>query len=254
MATRSVSYEALILRTKEVPSGARVATLLSAEDGLVDAFVFGGGKSKLRSLASPWHYGRTWIYRDAAKGLVKLNDFDPLLEFQAVRSDLGTIAVASFASEFICATSALGGDWGDALALATDTLAALDGLARHPEALCLDRLVALFCLRALERMGLMPDPAGCLSCAGATGNDAVHSYSRRTGGFICARCAASEPGGIPVPRGVLAWLDAVRGKPFSAALRVGLGGEASGALKALALDLARKAADTTLRTLNTGLL
>ena len=115
MATRSASFEALILRSKEVPSGARVATLLSADDGVVEAFVFGGGKSKLRSLASPWHYGRAWIYRDAAKGLVKLTDFDPEREFAAVRGSLEAIAAASFASELMLATSALGGDWPDAL-------------------------------------------------------------------------------------------------------------------------------------------
>ena len=53
MATRTSSVYALILRAKDGPSGDRIVTLLSAEEGLVDAFAFGGAKSKLRSLASP---------------------------------------------------------------------------------------------------------------------------------------------------------------------------------------------------------
>jgi hypothetical protein len=63
MATRSASFDAIILRSKEVPSGARVATLLSAEEGIVEAFVFGGGKSKLRSLASTDRKQMDCMYR-----------------------------------------------------------------------------------------------------------------------------------------------------------------------------------------------
>jgi len=254
MAIRTATYEAVILRSKEVPSGARVVTLLSAEDGLVDAFVFGGGKSKLRSLASPWHAGRAWIYRDAAKGLVKLTDFDPAKEFAGLRGDLGAIAAASFVSEFMIATSALGGDWADSLDLSLSALSALDEAAAGRDARAADRAVSLFVIRALELMGLMPDPDECASCAGGIRRDAIHSYSRLTGGFACGRCAAAEPESVALPPGALAWLDAAGRKGFGDAVRVGLGDEAAAALKAVALDLARKAADAPLRTLNSGLM
>ena len=89
MAVRSASFDAIILRSKEVPSGARVVTLLSADEGIVEAFVFGGGKSKLRSLASPWYYGKAWVYRDAAKGLVKLTDFDAATRISGHQGGLG---------------------------------------------------------------------------------------------------------------------------------------------------------------------
>jgi len=223
--------------------------------------VFGGGKSKLRSLASPWHYGRAWIYRDTAKGLIKLTDFDPLREYQGIRGNLDAIAAASFASEFIIATSALGGDWADALALVSEALATLDEAAMKAASKALpadshtvDRAVALFTVRALEAMGMMPDPDECSSCAGAIRRDAVHSYSRRTGGFVCPYCMEPGQDAILVPPGALAWLDAADRKPFLEAARVGLGDEATAAFKAFALDLARKAADTPLKTLNSGLL
>jgi DNA repair protein RecO (recombination protein O) len=236
-----------------VPSGARVVTLLSAEDGLVDAFVFGGGKSKLRSLASPWHSGRAWIYRDVAKDLVKLTDFDPDREFAAIRGDLAAIASASFVSEFITATSALGGDWADALDLSTSALSTLDEAAAAGNSRAVDRAVALFVLRALDLMGMTPDPDECSICAGAIRRDTIHSYSRRSGGFACAHCAEAEPEAIRLPPGALAWLDSAGRRPFEEAVRVGLGDEAARALKACALDLARKAADAPLRTLNSGL-
>ncbi|HOX91759.1 MAG TPA: recombination protein O N-terminal domain-containing protein, partial [Spirochaetales bacterium] len=103
MASRSVSFDALVLRTKESPAGHRIAQLL-CKDGVLDAFIFGGPKAKLRSLVSPWHAGRAWIYDDKSKGFLKLTDFDALEEFPRVRSDLSAIGAASLASEFILAT------------------------------------------------------------------------------------------------------------------------------------------------------
>jgi DNA repair protein RecO (recombination protein O) len=254
MATRSASFDAIILRAKEVPSGARVVTLLSADEGIVEAFVFGGGKSKLRSLASPWYFGKAWIYRDASRGLVKLTDFDAVREYPGIRADLPSIAAASFASEFMAATSALGGDWADALSLCADFLSALDEASGRGEPEATARALALFAMRALELMGLSPDGDECSACAGALRRDTLHSYSRRTGGFLCARCAASENDAVALPAGALAWLEAAAARSFGDAVRVGLGRDALSALKACALDLARKAADAPLRTLDSGLL
>jgi len=253
MANRTSSIDALVLRVKDVPSGARVVTLLSAEDGVVEAFAFGGGKSKLRSLAAPWHFGRAWLYRDVAKGLVKLSDFDPSTEFSAVRSSLSSISAASFAAEFLAVTGALGGDWPFSLELALGLLTALDeGARRAPDDGQIARAASLFALRAVEAMGLCPVPGECPACAGASGSDALHSYSRRHGGFVCHRCA--EPGDLAVPPGALAWLAASRARSLAEASRVGLAAESAAVLKAAALDMARRAAGSPLRTLEAGLL
>lgn len=253
MASRSASFESVILRAREVPSGARVVTLLSAEQGIVDAFVFGGGKSKLRSLASPWHRGMAWIYRDTAKDLVKLTDFDPVAEYPGIRSSLGTIGAASFASEFIVATSALGGDWADALELTTALLWTIDAAAGASRGDMVDKAVSLFCARSLGLMGLLPETDACATCAGAIRHDALHSYSRRSGGFVCATCAHADSDVFDVPAGALAWLDASSRLPFDKAVGIGLGAESLAALKSCMLDLARLAVDTPLRTLKSGL-
>ncbi len=262
MAERTASYEALILRAKEIPSGARVVTLLSAETGLVDAFVFGGGKSKLRSLASPWHYGRAWVYREAAKDFTKLSDFDTLREYPGIRGELGAIGAASFASEFMIATSALGGDWADAVDLTTSFLEALDEAVARGDHDAVGRGVSLFTIRSLEILGLMPDAGECTACAGAMRSDGVHWYSRHSGGFLCGHCAGSDSDGtdrhyreglVELPAGAFAWLEAASGASFGDAVRVGLGKEALAGLKACALDLARKAVDSPLRTLDSGI-
>lgn len=262
MAQRTASFDCVVLRCRESPSGARIITLLSDEAGLVDTFVFGGPKSRLRSLASPWHEGRAWIYRDSAKDFVTLRDFDAIREFPGIRTNLDAISAASLAGEFIMATSALGGDWLDAKNLFIDLVEVLDELLAENQARLkpsIERAVILFCVRAIQAMGLMPDPGECSSCAGAIRPDGVQSYSRRNGGFMCTACSgavygiASESGLIPLPAGALAWLAAAEGMDFGQAVRTGLGAEAQIALKASMFDLLRKSAESPLRTLESGL-
>jgi recombinational DNA repair protein (RecF pathway) len=215
-------------------------------------------------LASPWHEGRAWIYRDSAKDFVTLRDFDALREFPGIRTNLDAISAASLAGEFIMATSALGGDWMDAKTLFIDLVETLDLiLAENPARLKagVDRAVILFCLRAIEAMGLMPDPGECSSCAGEIRSNGIQSYSRRHGGFMCSCCSGNEglnrtrdSGLIVLPAGALAWLAATAGMDFGQAVRTGLGAEAQTALKASLFDLLRKSAESPLRTLESGLL
>jgi recombinational DNA repair protein (RecF pathway) len=195
---------------------------------------------------------------------VTLSDFDAIREFPGIRTNLDAISAASLAGEFIMATSALGGDWMDAKTLFIDLVQALDALlAENPARLksSLDRAVILFCVRSIQAMGLMPDPSECSSCAGAIRPDAVQSYSRRHGGFMCTACSAGsaygpprDSGLIPLPAGSLAWLAATEGMDFMQAVRTGLGAEAQAALKASLFDLLRKSAESPLRTLESGLL
>jgi DNA repair protein RecO (recombination protein O) len=251
MAQRSTTFDAVILRSRETSGGARIITLLADEAGLVDAFVFGGPKSRLRSLASPWHAGRAWIYRDSAKDMVKLTDFDAMQEFPTVRQHLATIGAAALASEFLVATSALGGDWPEARQLFCALLEALDKAGA--DAMAVDRVLVLFCARAVGNMGLWPDPAECSGCGGIITAHAVQSYTRQHGAFLCPACACAGQGLIELPRGALVWLIRTGSMDFGQAARVGLAADALSALKACLFDLLRKTAESPLRTLESGL-
>ena len=177
----------LFRSAKESPSGARIITLLSGEEGLVEAFAFGGGKSKLRSLASPWHAGRAWIYRDPAKGLITLSDFDVRREHHHIREALEPIGAASLASEILIATEALGGDWQDAGSLMAAFLEQLD--AEAMDAVSVERALCLFCLKTVDLTGTMPDLLSCARCDAEAGSEGWALYSRRAGAFLCGRCA-----------------------------------------------------------------
>ncbi len=256
MSQRNFSLDGIVLRSREIPSGGRVVSLLTAEDGVIDAFMFGGSKSKLRSLASPWHEGRAWLYRDVQKDFTRLSDFDARLEFPTIRTNLEALCVAAFMSEFISETSALGGEGATAFALVHDTLLALETMlcsrtAAAPTSAHLPVLLQ-FCLRALSLMGMLPETASCCLCAGIIVANTVHSYARLHTGFVCAGCRIDREEGasfIDVPSGAVVWLEKTLALPFAQAARIGLAAEALLALEACTLDIVRQVVDSPLKTL-----
>ncbi|HET7838685.1 MAG TPA: recombination protein O N-terminal domain-containing protein, partial [Rectinemataceae bacterium] len=147
MPSRNPVYEALVLRSRESPAGDRILTLMSSELGLVDAFVFGGPKSRLRSLASPYASGRAFVYLDPVKDFRKLSDFEVIDSFPAIREDLDRLWAAGLVAEILIKTSGGGGDYPEVFALARDTLHGLDasppGRAAYPIVLFCWRLVYL---------------------------------------------------------------------------------------------------------------
>jgi DNA repair protein RecO (recombination protein O) len=111
VSARNLVYEALALRARESPGGSRILTLMTAEAGLVDVFVFGGPKSRLRSLASPYASGRAFVYLDPVKDFQKLSDFDVRESYPALRDELGRLWAAGLVAELLIKTSGGGGDY-----------------------------------------------------------------------------------------------------------------------------------------------
>lgn len=277
VANRNLVYEALVLRARESPGGDRILSLMTAEAGLVDAFVFGGPKSKLRSLASPYAAGRAFVYLDPVKDFRKLGDFEVREHFPGLREDLGKLWGAGLAAELLLKTSGGGGDYAQTLALALSFLGALDRAPRPADS---DLALCLFLWRFVGLIGLGPDPGECARCGETLGGAASGAdspggrpggavYWPAASGFLCVKCAraaaagdsAAVPDGaeprilgrsVPVSAGVLRWLERAESLDFAEALGAGLDGSSLHALKALAFDLARHAAEGPLASFTLG--
>ncbi len=253
MAPRTSSFDAVVLHGREGPSGIRIVTLLSPEAGLVDAFVFGGGKSKLRSLASPWNAGRAWIYRDSARELVKLTDFDETESFPGIREDLRRIWTASFAAECLMRTDSGGGEHAAGYALFIDALSAL----REAEGDRVDYAAVQFAWRLAALLGVKPDTRECARCGRAFApGEALRLSSEE--GFLCAPCAeaSGREGGLArapeLGAGAARYLESTEALPFREALRAGVEARSLAALKLVAFELAAAACEGPLRSVQSG--
>jgi DNA repair protein RecO (recombination protein O) len=271
--TRNIVYESLVLRARESPGGDRILCLMTAEAGIQDVFVFGGPKSKLRSLASPYSSGRAFVYLDPARDFRKLSDFEVTESFTGLREGLKKIWAAGLVAEFLLKTSGGGGDFPEVLALARAAMRGLES-CRDDEA---DYPLLLFLWRMIELLGLLPEAEHCSVCGLPFPEGAGRLYSFAAGGFLCPDCARSETSGgsersggsgesrgwgggrslaefpnYVISAGAARWLSRSAALPFADASRLGLDASSLAGLKALVFGLARSAADAPLASLSVG--
>jgi DNA repair protein RecO (recombination protein O) len=123
---RLFTYSALILRVRPSGESNREAWILSAEEGILRATVFGGPKSKLRAHVEPYHRGKLWIYRDPVRDSLKITDFDVQSWKPGIRESYERSAAAAAIAETILAGYGGGGAWEEAFGLADASLDALE--------------------------------------------------------------------------------------------------------------------------------
>jgi len=187
--SRTSVYNALILRSKPSGESNNEVTLLTAEEGVIKATVFGGAKSKLRAHCAPFNSGQVWIYRDKSKEYGKLSDFDVHSWRPGLRELYERTMTSGAVAETILASHGGGGEWGNALKLAIDTL---DTLENANEDLC-GRLLVHFLWRWASLLGIQPHVECCAAC-GQRG-DGILWFNAHEGDLLCANCS-SEHGGL----------------------------------------------------------
>ena len=180
--SRTAVYTALVLRNRQSGESNSEVTLLTAEEGIIKAILFGGPKSKLRAHSAPFNTGKVWIYRDKSKEYAKLSDFDVHSWRAGLRELYERSITAASVSETILSSHGGGGDWTNALDLAVETL---DTLENANEELC-----ALLHIQFLWRwalfLGVQPHLECCIECE--QGGDIPLWYNVRESAVLCARC------------------------------------------------------------------
>lgn len=180
----------------------REASLLTAERGLIQAAVFGGPKSSLRGLVSPWHSGTAWLYSDPVKNTHKITDFSVEIWRSPLRENLVRTWAANLASE-LCLRSHGTADW-------TLIHAFLDGITISDEAEC-RRATLRFLWRFLIANGCQPDLSECALC-GSTGKNnqnGVLYYTQAEDYLVCRSCIRPEQISFPVGSESRQYLQAV---------------------------------------------
>ena len=239
MSSRSWSGNALVLSLVPFGEGHREALLLTEEKGLVRAAVFGGAKSKLRSLVSPWQTGTVWIYSDPVKKSSKITDFDVVSFRQGLREDLVRSWCASVCSEIITRSHGLA-DWRLVNAF-------LDGISVSDETGCRYALLR-FLWRILIAAGIAPDVAYCCRC----GEEAVLYYAPHEEACLCGQCARYDERLFPLSGEAVTFLASIEFLSPSQARALRPGAEAYAELRQFLFFLVSRMVDGTLKTLETG--
>jgi DNA repair protein RecO (recombination protein O) len=163
--SRTFICSALVLRNRPSGESNSEVTLLTAEEGIIKATVFGGPKSKLRAHSAPNNSGKVWIYRDKSKEYSKITDFDVHSWRAGLREVYERTMTASAVAETILSSHGGGGEWRFALNMAIETL---DTLETANEELCA-RLLIHFLWRWAGFLGIQPHLESCAACGKDTG-------------------------------------------------------------------------------------
>jgi len=185
--SRTAVYTALILRNRPSGESNSEITILTAEEGIIKATVFGGAKSKLRSHSAPYNSGKVWIYHDPSKDYRKVSDFDIHTWRAGLRELYERTMTAGSIADTILSTHGGGGGWKTALEL---TVSALDALENAGEELC-SRLLVHFLWRWTGFLGIQPHLENCAVC-GKAAEGSLLLFNIKDGQAACLGCTANE--------------------------------------------------------------
>ena len=182
---RHFRTSATILSCKIVGEQNRLVTMLTPETGICTSLLYGGPKSKLRSLVSPYHTGTIWLYNDTAKKSSKITDFDVTNFRPSLRENLYKSWAAALCAEILIKTCASG---NEVFKIANGFL---DGLNLSGEEACKVGTVR-FLWRYQQELGVQCDTQFCSLCGANFNqfeNEQLALYSAVNVGFLCPHCA-----------------------------------------------------------------
>ena len=185
MGERNKSTRATVLSIKKSGENNRSVLFLSPDEGLFYATLFGGPKSRLKSLIQNFYTGTLWLYEDEVKKSRKITDFDPVSSRMSFSSDIYKMMAANLAAELVIKTKCAGENEKAFILLN----GFLDGLEASGEEE--SRLGTLrFLWRYVSLLGIERNVNECCGCSKSlfsTKGDCL--YMERYSGFVCPDCA-----------------------------------------------------------------
>ncbi len=187
--------ESLIISTKISGETNKTICYLSRDEGICYATLYGGPKSRLRSLISPGNRGLLYLYKNQTKKTAKINDFDVKKYHPLCRENLFKTWAAAFVCELAVKTNCA----GSPLETWKILNGFLDGMELTTENQSKTGLLR-YIWRYLKLLGIQPDTTTCVRCGYKffTGNFQTDIlvynkqqeiiYSIIDNGFVCTDC------------------------------------------------------------------
>jgi len=253
---RNYVTQGIIFSIKPLGENNSSVGFMTKDNGLVYATLYGGPKSKLRSLVSLWNSGTAYLYckdgNDISKN-VKVTDFDVQNYHLTFRENLYKTYAASLAAELVIKTKCAG---------STEKCWYLvsgffDGLEFASGRQCETGMVR-FLWRYLDLLGIRPDSSHCILCGREffTGNSKGDRvlYNAVENGFTCSFCAEQDKSTHSFILSLEAayYLYAVSELLPAAVRSLPLSDDSLSEIKRLVFFLAEQASGTKLKTLETG--
>jgi len=252
---RSSASPAIVLNLKALGENNSQVTLLTPENGIIYATLYGGPKSKLRSLVSQWNSGTVWLYENPEKNQTKISDFEVKNYHSTFSENLFKMYAASLAAELAIKTRCAGSN-KEAFTIISGFF---DGMELCNEEQSRVGLIR-FLWRFIELLGIQPEPHICGSCGKSFletrfAPDSVSYYNSSSNSFICSECQNhdfNENTFLPVKESAIQYLSAVTFLTPAEVRKLQIDKEAYNQLKQLVFFLIETNLEQKLNTIEIG--
>jgi len=257
---RSSSTPAIVLSLRPSGENNNSVTLLTPEKGIVNAVLYGGPKSRLRSLVTQWNSGKVWLYENPGKNQIKVNDFEVSNFHESFSQSLYKLYAASLAAELAIKTRC-GGSPEQCFRLISGFL---DGMEMCGQEQCRLGLIR-FLWRFLDLLGVQPLTHVCCNCGSPFldsrfAPQAISYYNINENSFFCPSCAGlnAVSGGetenaIPVKNLAVQYLSALTVLSPSEARKLSIDEETYSQIRQLVFFLIENSLDQKLNSIETGM-
>lgn len=258
---RTSNSPALVLNIK--PSGENNAsvTLLTKNEGIVYATLYGGPKSKMRSLVSQWNSGIIYLYENHEKNQLKISDFDVKKYHTTFGQSLFKMYAASLAAELAIKTRC-GGSNQQCFDLVNGFIDGLDLVNEEQGRLGMVR----FLWRFLELLGIQPETETCGSCEktfyqiNKFAPDKENYYNVVENKFICNDCefgsndsGTSQAPLFPIKNSAVNYLSAISNLSASQVRQLTIDKESYEQIRNIVFFLIENNIESKLNTIETGM-
>lgn len=182
----------IIIKEQTVKESDRLVTLLTADYGILRAFVRGAKKLNSRmSGASLFTYGEFEIYQ--TKNAYIVDSFESIEHFFALRNDIVRLSLAQYFAQLMLNFADENCECTEYLRLMTNSLFLMcKGDDNYK------KIKAAFELRTMMLSGYMPNLLGCDNCGAY--EDETMFFDIRSGLFYCSQCCKNAA--IPLSKGI----------------------------------------------------
>lgn len=264
---RNIITDALILSVSQLGENNRSVCMLTPSEGISYAVLYGGPKSKLKGLVSPFCSGKIYLYCDNVKKSTKITDFDVKNFHLSFRESLFKSWAASLSAELALKTKCAGSPQ-DCWILLNGFL---DGLELTDEPNGKLGLIR-FLWRYLGLLGVRPDTKYCGVCDKGLLSESTECnrflFDAAENKFICQSCAGiagtgtgnstdgqnmSRGASFALSKQALEYLNAVSEKTPKEVRAITCTAQTVNELKQLVFYLIEASAGQKLKTLESGL-
>lgn len=188
--------EAIVLRVRDFGEADKVLTLLTREEGKVQAVAKGARRPRNRLAGVTQIFTHCSLLLFRGKNLDTVSQGEITESFRQLREDLDKLAYATYFCELMDEMVKERDKNDDHFVL---LLAALHLLNERPELVTVRRW---FELRLLSVLGYRPHLGTCVSCGAETEGTTLR-FSPGQGGLLCPKCLGGDEEVILISRGTL---------------------------------------------------